>query len=124
SLGTIGTSGNEQPLPMASVAKVMTALVVMADKPLNGSDSGPLITITDIDVQAYQADHDQKQSVVEVQVGEQLTETQALEAMLIPSGNNIAETLARWDAGTIPAFVTKMNKLAKKLGLARTKFAD
>jgi D-alanyl-D-alanine carboxypeptidase (penicillin-binding protein 5/6) len=124
SLGLIGTSGNEQPVPMASVAKVMTALVVLADKPLNGSDSGPSITITDIDVQAYQADLAQKQSVVAVQAGEQLTETQALEAMLIPSGNNIAETLARWDAGTIPAFVAKMNKRAKDLGLARTKFAD
>jgi D-alanyl-D-alanine carboxypeptidase (penicillin-binding protein 5/6) len=44
--------------------------------------------------------------------------------MLIPSGNNIAETLARWDAGSIPAFVAKMNQRAAALHLTRTTFAD
>ena len=122
-LGALGSSGNEQPAPMASIAKVMTALVVLGDKPLTGGD-GPTITLTDLDVQTYQADLAQQQSVVKVEAGEQLTEFQALEAMLIPSGNNIAETLARWDAGSVPAFADKMNKLAKKLGLARTRFAD
>jgi D-alanyl-D-alanine carboxypeptidase (penicillin-binding protein 5/6) len=122
-LGVLGSSGNEQPAPMASIAKVMTALVVLGDKPLTGGD-GPSVTMTALDVQTYQADLAQQQSVVKVEVGEQLTEFQALEAMLIPSGNNIAEALARWDAGSVPAFVDKMNKQAKKLGLARTRFAD
>ena len=122
-LGALGSSGNEQPAPMASIAKVMTALVVLGDKQLTGGD-GPSITMTALDVQTYQADLAQQQSVVKVEVGEQLTEFQALEAMLIPSGNNIAEALARWDAGSVPAFVDKMNKQAKKLGLARTRFAD
>jgi D-alanyl-D-alanine carboxypeptidase (penicillin-binding protein 5/6) len=123
-LGAIATSGDVQPSPAASVAKIMTALVVLADKPLTPPASGPSITLTDEDFQSYQADLAQKQSVVPVQAGEQLTELQALEAMLIPSGNNIAETLARWDAGSVPAFVAKMNKRASALGLARTKFAD
>lgn len=123
-LGPIATSGNQQPAPAASVAKVMTALVVLADKPVTPPDSGPTITITDADVQAYQSDLAQQQSVVKVQAGEQLTELQALQAMLIPSGNNIAETLARWDAGSVPAFVEKMNKKATSLGLAKTTFAD
>ena len=122
-LGPIATSGDVVPEPAASVAKVMTALVVLADKPFTGN-AGPSITMTDTDVQAYQDDLAQKQSVVAVQAGEQLTEFQALEAMLIPSGNNIAETLARWDAGSVPNFVAKMNKRAATLGLARTKFAD
>jgi D-alanyl-D-alanine carboxypeptidase (penicillin-binding protein 5/6) len=108
---------------MASIAKVMTALVVLGDKPLTGGD-GPSITMTDLDVQTYQADLAQHQSVVKVEAGEQLTEFQALEAMLIPSGNNIAEALARWDAVSVSAFVDKMNKQGKKLGLARTVFAD
>jgi D-alanyl-D-alanine carboxypeptidase (penicillin-binding protein 5/6) len=122
-LGALGSSGNEQPAPMASIAKVMTALVVLGDKPLTGGD-GPSITMTDLDVQTYQADLAQHQSVVKVEAGEQLTEFQALEAMLIPSGNNIAEALARWDAVSVSAFVDKMNKQGKKLGLARTVFAD
>src|SRR6202022_3063452 len=56
--------------------------------------------------------------------GETLTELEALEALLIPSANNIAETLARWDAGTVAAFVTKMNQHAADLHLAHTTFAD
>jgi serine-type D-Ala-D-Ala carboxypeptidase (penicillin-binding protein 5/6) len=123
-LGAIATSGDAQPAPAASVAKVMTALVVLTDKPLAAGDAGPSIAMTDQDVQAYQTDLAQQQSVVRVQAGEQLTELQLLQGMLIPSGNNIAETLARWDAGSIPAFVDKMNKQALKLGLAKTKFAD
>src|SRR5579859_4279024 len=101
----------------------MTALVVLTDKKLAVGDAGPSITITDVDVQAYESDYAQKQSVVKVVAGEQLTEMQALEAMLIPSGNNIAETLARWDAGSVAAFVDKMNQRAAALHLTRTTFA-
>jgi len=124
SLGFIATSGNEKPTPAASVAKVMTALVVIEDKPLKKGEDGPTVVITDADVQEYQADNAAKQSVVEVRAGEQLTELQSLEALLIPSGNNIAFTLANWDAGSATAFVAKMNKRAKELGMTHTKFAD
>jgi serine-type D-Ala-D-Ala carboxypeptidase (penicillin-binding protein 5/6) len=62
--------------------------------------------------------------VVKVQAGEQLTELQLLQGMLIPSANNFAETIARWDAGSISAFVTKMNTRAAALHLTHTKFAD
>jgi serine-type D-Ala-D-Ala carboxypeptidase (penicillin-binding protein 5/6) len=123
-LGAIATSGDAQPAPAASVAKVMTALVVLTDKPLTAGAAGPSITMTGQDVQAYETDLAQQQSVVRVQAGEQLSELQLLEGMLIPSGNNIAETLARWDAGSIPTFVDKMNKRAVTLGLAKSKFAD
>ena len=124
SLGFIASSGNEKPVPAASVAKVMTAFVVLNDQPLKKSEQGPTIVITDADVQEYQADNAAKQSVVEVRAGEQLTELQALQALLIPSGNNIAFTLANWDAGSAAAFVAEMNKLAKKLGMNHTRFAD
>jgi len=80
--------------------------------------------ITDADVQAYQSDKADQQSVVAVQAGEQLSEYQALEGLLIPSGNNIAFTLANWDAGSVAGFVTKMNTQAKALGMAHSTFAD
>ena len=123
-LGFIASSGNERPIAAASVTKVMTALVVLSDKPLKKGDAGPVITLTDVDVESYRADVRGQQSTVPVQAGEQLTELQALEAMLIPSANNIAETLARWDAGSITAFVAKMNARASLLHLAQTKYAD
>ena len=123
-LGFIASSGNEQSIPAASVTKVMTALVILDDKPLKKDEPGPTITLTDADVAFYDADLANKESVVEVRTGEQLTELQALQGMLIPSANNLSETLARWDAGSVQAFVTKMNQKAAALHLLNTRFAD
>ena len=123
-LGLIATSGNEKAVPAASVAKVMTALVILEDKPLKKNDQGPSILITDQDVATYQSEKSQEQSVVEVRLGEQLSEFDALQGLLIPSGNNLAFTLANWDAGTVDAFVAKMNKRGKALGMNHTTFAD
>jgi serine-type D-Ala-D-Ala carboxypeptidase (penicillin-binding protein 5/6) len=123
-LGLIGSSGGETPVSAASIAKVMTALVILTDKPLKKDETGPTITITDADVQAYVTDLANKESVVLVQVGEQLSEFQLLEGLLIPSANNFATTLARWDAGSVDAFVASMNSRAAKLHLTHTTFAD
>ncbi|HKB34660.1 MAG TPA: hypothetical protein VKF16_12430 [Candidatus Dormibacteraeota bacterium] len=124
SLGFIASSGNEQAIPAASVAKVMSALVILKDKALAKGDPGPTITITDTDVQSYNADVADKESVVRVQAGEQISELQLLQGMLIPSANNFSETLARWDAGSVDAFVAKMNDRAANLHLTHTKFVD
>src|SRR3989442_7943155 len=82
-LGQVASSGNEQAIPAASVTKVMTALVLLTDKPLKKGDTGPTITITDADVQSYESDLKSEQSVAKVEVGEQLTELQLLQGMLI-----------------------------------------
>jgi serine-type D-Ala-D-Ala carboxypeptidase (penicillin-binding protein 5/6) len=123
-LGFVASSGNEQAIPAASVAKVMTALVILEDKPLKKGDPGPTITITDTDVQSYNTDLANKESVARVQAGEQITELQLLQGILIPSANNMSETLARWDTGSIDSFVAKMNARAVALHLTHTKFAD
>jgi D-alanyl-D-alanine carboxypeptidase (penicillin-binding protein 5/6) len=124
SLGFVASSGNEQAIPAASVAKVMTALVILEDKPLTKNDQGPTITITDTDVQSYNTDFANKESVVRVQTGEQITQLQLLQGLLIPSANNLSETLARWDTGSVDAFVAKMNARAVALHLTHTRFAD
>ena len=123
-VGLIGVHGSSRPTPIASVAKVMTAYLVLGDHPLRAGASGPQITVRPADVAVYRADKAAGQSVVAVRAGERLTERQALEGLLLPSGNNIATLLARWDAGSTPAFVARMNALARKLGLAHTHYAD
>ncbi len=123
-VGLIGAHDPAGPTPIASVAKVMTAYVVLRDHPLQGGASGPQVTVTPGDVAVYRADEASGQSVVLVQAGERLTERQALQAMLLPSGNNIATLLARWDAGSEPAFLTKMNALARALGLRHTRYTS
>jgi D-alanyl-D-alanine carboxypeptidase (penicillin-binding protein 5/6) len=61
---------------------------------------------------------------VSVAAGEQLTELQALQALLLPSANNVAAVLARWDAGSVDRFVARMNATARSLGLAHTRYTD
>ena len=64
-----------------------------------------------------QTDLDTTQASVEIQAGEVLTERQALDGMLVHSANDLAYTLACWDAGSVPAFVAKMNATAASLGM-------
>ena len=124
SLGLIATSGAAAPAPIASLAKVMTALIILTDKPMAPGETGPTIVITDQDVATYIADKADQQSVVPVELGERLNEFEGLEALLVGSGNNIAVTLARWDAGSVTAFVGRMNDRAGQLHLAHTTFAE
>jgi D-alanyl-D-alanine carboxypeptidase (penicillin-binding protein 5/6) len=123
-LGELGTGGVTKQLPIASVAKVMVALVVVDDHPLQPKQDGPTIAITDADVQEYNAERAQEQSVLEVRSGETLTEYQALQGLLIPSGNNVAALLAKWDAGSVPAMVDKLNQRAAALKMTQTHFDD
>src|SRR4051812_43510357 len=89
-LGTLATHGEARPRPTGSTAKIMTALVVLEDHPLRPNDAGPSVTITAADVEEYRAQLRDDQSVVAVTAGEQLTERQLLEGLLLPSGNNLA----------------------------------
>jgi D-alanyl-D-alanine carboxypeptidase (penicillin-binding protein 5/6) len=123
-LGMIGSHGDSSPRPMASIAKAMTALVVLADHPLKLTEQGELVTVTQDDFANYRRESTDGQSVVAVQVGETLSERQLLEGMLVPSGNNFADLLARWDAGSADAFVAKMNSRAAALGMRQSHFAD
>ena len=122
--GLVGRSGPATPIPMYSTAKLMTALLVLRDHPVPPGEPGAILTVTPADAALTAADAAAGASTVPVQAGEQLTENQFLEGLLVPSGNNFAEMLAGWDAGTVPAFVDRMNAEAAALGLTATHFAD
>jgi D-alanyl-D-alanine carboxypeptidase (penicillin-binding protein 5/6) len=115
---------NQHAAAIASVAKVMTAYVVLRDHPLRLGKDGPTITLTDADVADTDRRHRQEESVVPIAAGEQLTERQALQALLLPSANNIAVVLARWAAGSVDRFVDRMNATARSLGMTHTRYTD
>ena len=115
---------NQHAAPIASVAKVMTAYLVLRDHPLRPGEDGPTITLTDADVADTDRRRGQEESVVSIAAGEQLTERQALQALLLPSANNIAAVLARWDAGSADRFVARMNAAARSLGMTHTRYTD
>jgi D-alanyl-D-alanine carboxypeptidase (penicillin-binding protein 5/6) len=85
---------------------------------------GGALTVSDAEAAAYPQQLASGQSLVQVEAGEVLSEKQALEALLLPSANNIAHILARWDAGGDEACVAKMNKEAARLGMKNTHYTD
>lgn len=122
--GAVRTHAVATPVPIASLAKMMTAYLVLKDHPLSTGSTGPSITITATDAAAYAAEVAASDSVLEVEAGETLTEQQLLEALLVASADNVADILAQWDAGSVTAFVAKMNTTAKSLGMDHTHYTD
>jgi len=120
----VQTGPNQHPAAIASIAKVMTAYLVLRDHPLRLGEDGPTITLTDADVADTDRRRGQEESVVSIAPGEQLTEREALQALLLPSANNIAAVLARWDAGSEEGFVAQMNSVARSLGMTHTRYTD
>ena len=123
-LGYTAQSGPESPVPIASLTKMTNALVVLRDHPVAAGTTGPAITITPGDAAEYANELHNDQSTVPIRNGEVLTELQMLEAMLTQSANDMAYSLAIWDAGSIPAFVVKMNTLAASLGATSSHYVD
>ncbi len=115
---------NQHAAAIASIAKVMTAYLVLRDRPLRPGEDGPTITLTHADVADTDRRRRQQESVVSIAAGEQLTERQALQAVLLPSANNVAAVLARWDAGSADRFVARMNAAARSLGMTHTRYTD
>jgi D-alanyl-D-alanine carboxypeptidase (penicillin-binding protein 5/6) len=120
----IRASGSQVAAPIASVAKVMTAYIVLRDHPLRLGEDGPAITLTAADVDDTDRRRRQDESIVPVADGEVLSEREALIALLLPSANNVAAVLARWDAASEGRFVARMNAAARALGMTRTRYTD
>ncbi len=123
-LGVLGSNADDRPRPLASVVKIMTALLILEEHPLRPGERGPILTLTAADVVAYNAAVADDQSALRVLDGERITQYQLLEGIMIPSANNFADILARWDAGSVAAFVEKMNTRAKALGMTQTRYVD
>ncbi|MFJ5233221.1 hypothetical protein ACIQBJ_25420 [Kitasatospora sp. NPDC088391] len=120
-VGDLGSSGEEKAVPIASVTKVMNAYLILQAHPLKKGQTGPVITV---DKQAAQESANADESKVTLTEGQQISQYEALEMLMLPSANNVARLLARWDSGSEDAFVKKMNDTAAKLGMANTVYAD
>ncbi|MFI7403476.1 D-alanyl-D-alanine carboxypeptidase [Streptomyces sp. NPDC049541] len=123
-IGTMGNFGKQTPVPIGSVAKAMTAYIVLKDHPLKPGEEGKKIKVDALAEKegGYYKQHESTLNTVKE--GDVLTEKQALSAIMIPSANNIARLLARWDMGSEAAFIKKMNDTAKGLGMKNTTYTD
>ncbi|WP_326677909.1 hypothetical protein [Streptomyces sp. NBC_01237] len=123
-LGVVDLFGEQKPVPIASVAKAMTAYIVLRDHPLKRGEDGPSIEVDAKGESDGQLFTEGESTLDTVKKGDKISEKDALSALMIPSANNIARLLARWDAGSEKAFVTKMNDTAKQLGMKNTTYTD
>ncbi len=119
-----GATGAQPPLPTASVAKTMTALAVLDKKPLKPGETGPTITLTAKDKQIYDWYFARGGSLAAMQEGEQINQYDALEALMLPSANNFADTLAIWAYGSMENYTKAANAMAKSFGMDTSNFDD
>jgi len=108
--------GQNTELPMGSITKVMTALVVIRAGDLNREIRIPKSVI------AYVSKYGGESAGLIP--GDVLTAQELLEAMLLPSGCDAAYTLALAYGPGMPAFLAKMNQTAKQLGMLHTHFTS
>ncbi len=123
-IGGVASTADQAPVPIASVAKVMTAYIVLREHPLSAGEEGFAMTVTAADVAEAEQRGALLQSTLPVRAGERITERQALQALLLPSANNVAALLAVHVAGSLAGFVAVMNATARTLGMNHTTYTD
>ncbi|MBM7504788.1 D-alanyl-D-alanine carboxypeptidase family protein [Agromyces aurantiacus] len=122
--GTLAAGNEASSMPIASIAKVVTSLVLLEQHPIPAGEGGPDIRYTDADVAIYWDMVAQNGSVAPVVPGSTLSLKESLEAMLLPSGNNYANSLAVWGFGSVDAYVERANAWADEHGLSTLRIAD
>nr|BFF14081.1 hypothetical protein GCM10025699_53840 [Microbacterium flavescens] len=116
---SLTTSGDDQPRAIASISKVISALVVLDSHPLDDGD-GPTITFDADDAALYDAYLARDGKVAPMPAGLRLTERQALEVSLIESANNYADALATWAFGSTDAYVAAADEWLDENGMTST----
>lgn len=101
-------------MPIASLTKLMTALVVVESH----QDMNQLVTVTDADVDRL------KHSTSRLRLGTKLTRTAMLHIALMSSENRAASALGRHYPGGLRAFVAAMNAKAGALGMTSTHYVE
>lgn len=122
--GVLATAGQETSRPIASMTKVITALMVLEKQPFGSSETGQTYTIGQTDVDNYRRHIAQGGSAMGINFGQTLTQYQALQGMLLPSGNNIADSLAVWVFGSMDSYLSFTNSKLAEWGLAGTTVVD
>jgi D-alanyl-D-alanine carboxypeptidase (penicillin-binding protein 5/6) len=120
---SLATSGDTKPRSIASISKVITALVVLDKHPLDGG-SGPKITFTAADHDLYDTYLAQDGEVAPMAAGSSLTEKQTLQVALIKSANNYAGALATWAFGSTAAYVVAVKSWLAQHGLHQTSLVE
>ncbi len=118
--GVLEIHGSEKQRPMASIAKIVTVLAVLEKHPLMTGKQGPELTMTAADVELYNKYYREGGAYVKVEKGEKISQYQALQAILLPSANNMADSLAIWAFGSMEKYHEYANDMLARYGLKNT----
>ncbi len=122
--GVIKHTDNETQAPIASMTKVITALVILDKRPLELGQPGDTITLTEKDAQYFNDYYAKLGTVTAVTVGATMTQYEALQAMLLPSSNNMSDTLVDRYFSNMDEYIKYANDYLQKQGLKQTVIAD
>ena len=122
--GVLGTGGAASAAPIASITKVVTALVVLDAQPLQIGDSGPDIEFTAKDVAIREKYRAINGKVEPVSAGTSLSQRQVMDVMLVESANNYAESLAVWAYGSLDEFLDAADAWLARNNLASTSIVE
>ncbi|MBM7475388.1 D-alanyl-D-alanine carboxypeptidase family protein [Curtobacterium herbarum] len=101
---SLTTSGDRKPRSIASISKVVTALVVLERKPLRPGEQGPDIRFTPEMAALYGQYAAQNGEVAPLPTDLRLSEYRAFQVMLMKSANNYAGSLALWAFGSMDGY--------------------
>lgn len=116
--------GQDNIAPIASMTKVITALVILDKAPLSLGNQGEIYTVSERDVAIYNEYVSKQGSVMPVAVGQQLSQYQLLQGLMLPSGNNAADYLAIWQFGSLDEYAKYANDYLSSRGLTKTHVDD
>jgi D-alanyl-D-alanine carboxypeptidase (penicillin-binding protein 5/6) len=122
--GLLASGGGSTPLPIASITKIITALVVLQKAPLGAADAGPRISFTSADQALLKSYAARDGDVYPIQVGGSMTERDVLTVALVPSANNYARALADWAYGSEANFLPVARAWLASHGLTTTTLTD
>ena len=101
----VDSAGDPEPLPMASIVKLLTALVVLEEQPMDEGSEGAEIVMTSDDIGYYWDVAAVAGVVTDLREGQALTQRQLLERSIVVSSGNATLSLTRWAFGDQDAFL-------------------
>ncbi|WP_345800301.1 D-alanyl-D-alanine carboxypeptidase [Microbacterium sp. AZCO] len=123
--GIWAASGSADPRSIASISKLITALVVLEAKPLaSADDPGPTITFGKAAHDLYDKYYVMGATIMPMPIGTTMSERDALATMLIPSACNYAEAVATWAFGSQGAFLSAARTWLAANGLTATTLVE
>jgi len=122
--GILNATGGNEARPIASISKVISALVVLAAKPLNPGENGPTLNFGKAENDSYDRYYVLGATIAPMKIGSSMTQREALAMMLMVSASNYAEVTTTWALGSQANFRSATKRWLDENGLTGTTMVE